>query len=300
MNNNSKIKLAIGLLVLAVIAFFTWKGISGNISDKQQPPPETNQFVDRVERNIQSMKDSASFDKGKYLNCINEIKEFHKDTNLGSNANDNDRWRDILKKDAYSAYSPKFVDYAMSVFNGSAWNSSDLAFIRKEVSELKMSEYLDASSSIATSFTKINNILNRYNEIRKFISTCNGSSKFSSFGSLISKSRTYLAGNGLDSYVLKCSGIATSLRGIPRTLYNKHASYLTSRVNRLAPSYTSYSSYSDYKSSVTDLLRNELSNFKNIYGVSSSEFNIKKSQLNSKIDQELNDAYNHTYPPSYP
>lgn len=294
MNNNSKIKLAIGLLVLAVIAFFTWKGISG-IGQKIQAPPPRNLFVDRVEGNIQSLKDSESFDKSEYVYCIFEIDTFHKRNELGSNSNDNDRWRDILKKDAYSAYAPKFVKYAMSIFNGPTWNSSDLVFIRNEVAELKKSEYLDASSTVASAFTKINNIINRYNEIRKFISTCNGSSNFSSFGSLISKSKSYLAGNGLDSYVLKCSGIVTSLRGIPRTLYNKHASYLTSRVNRLAPSYTSYSSYSDYKSSVTDVLKSELGNFENIYGVSSSEFNSTKSQLNSKIDQELGNAYDYEY-----
>jgi hypothetical protein len=295
MDNNSKIKLAIGLLVLAVIAFFTWKGITGSIDTKQAPPPPRNQFVDRVETNIKSLKDSESFDKSEYVYCIFEIDTYHNQNELGSNSNDNDRWRDILKKDAYSAYAPKFVKYAMSIFDGSIWNSSDLVFIRNEVAELKKSEYLDASSSVASEFTKINNILNRYNEIRKFISTCNGSKNVPSFRSLISKSKSYLAGNGLDSYVLKCSSIAASLRGIPKVLYNKHASYLTARVNSLAPGYASFRSYSDYNSSVYDQLNMELENFNNIYGISSSEFNSTKSQLKSIIDQELQNAYDYPY-----
>ena len=103
------------------------------------------------------------------LDCINEITQFHIQKDLGPNsANDNDRWRDILKKDAYSAYAPKFVKYAMSIFNGATWNSSDLVFIRNEVAELKKSEYLDASSTVASAFTKINNIINRKLKGKKY------------------------------------------------------------------------------------------------------------------------------------
>jgi hypothetical protein len=264
MDNNSKIKASIGLVVLGIIAFFTWKGISGNIGDKETSAPPPNQFVDRVEVSINNLKASQSLDKSKYVDCIAEIEDFHRQNLLGSNSNDNDRWKDVLKKNAYSVYAPKFVNHAMSIFKGSIWNSSDLVFIRKEVSTLSKSSYLDSESTVASSFTKIENILNKYHEIRIFISSCKSSYDINSFGSLVSKSKSYLKGNGLDSYVLNCSSIVNDLRSIPSSLYQKHKSFLYAEVTRLAASFPSYLDYSDYKSSVYDPLKSYLDDFINI------------------------------------
>ena len=152
MNKMKILKITLALSVVFIIGLFVFNW-SKNIIDKFWPvePPE-NLYVQEIQRKIESLKKLPEnvFCLECYKKVQDAIKEFHangslglipvKDGNIFKELEDkglNDQWKEILSKNLYSAYAPKFVQQAMFVFNHSEWKETDLHIIRTEVKNLK-------------------------------------------------------------------------------------------------------------------------------------------------------------------
>ncbi len=169
-----------------------------------------------------------------YKDIQYHIADYHKQGFLGNNESDNNQWKEILSKNLYSAYAPKFADQAMYVFNGLEWETADLNVIRNEVKILKNSSYLQQGSQVAIKFKEIDSILKKYDEIADFISLCNNfsyspdgmSDGFPDVSDKIQRSRAYLSNSLDNSYVNNCARLKDGLREIPKKLFDEHVNYL--------------------------------------------------------------------------
>ncbi len=297
------VKIILGVSVLAIIVFFVLKWFVD--IDKPPPPPlPINQQTEFIETEIDSLKKIPDnvFCQNFYLEIQACINDYHNDKTLGDSKSDNDQWKEILSKNLYSAYAPKFAEQAMSVFTHSEWNSANLSFIRSEERTLQSSSYLDASSPVASSFKTIREILAKYDEITGFISTCNSFS-YSSLGlndhfpdvsDKISKSRTYLE-NDLDNiYVNNCTRLKNELIQIPKNLFDIHISYLSQKINYYGGRYTEYRFQSDYSSNIYTPLRDQVYELNNeMYHIDDTDFNDGYYELGEALKKYNSQAYDY-------
>ena len=192
------VKIILAVVVVAIIAFFVTKWLI-NIDPPKDIDLPKNQYTERIEIEIDSLKKFCQ----KYYNDVQyRISDYFNQGFLGNNESDNSQWQEILLKNLYSAYAPKFVEQATYVFSRSDWKNDDLKFIRNEVKNLKSSVYL-GSTGLVTSFDEINTILAKYDEINNFINACKGytysnydlESTFPDVSDMIQKSRANITNN---------------------------------------------------------------------------------------------------------
>jgi len=298
------LKIILAVIVVGIIGFFVWKwsgqGGPGELSDIKPP---TNPYTTRIEREIDSLSKipSNAFCKEFYQGIQYRITDYYKQGFLGKSTKDNTQWEEILSKNLYSAYAPKFAEQALYVFNGSEWKIENLTFIRSELNTLQHSTYLEGGSSVDDSFGNIRAILMKYDEIVGFISSCKGFS-YSNFdigtsfpvsdvSSKIQKSKAYLS-NGLDNiYVNNCTRLKKDLLDIPQTLFFKHISYLQSKIQQNSGRYETYNYQSDYSNIIFTPLKNQIDALdNNIYGVSESTFNSNYSSLDNMLTADNRNA----------
>ena len=299
------IKIIIGVSVLAIMIFFVLKWFV-NISPPIPPPPPTNQQTEFIETEIDSLKKMPDnvFCQNFYLEIQACISDYHNEKTLGKSKSDNDQWKEILSKNLYSVYAPKFAEQAMYVFTRSEWNTAYLSFIRSEESTLRSSSYLDPDSPVASSFKTIREILAKYDEITGFISTCNSFSYSSielsdrfpdvEVSDKISKSRIYLENNLDNRYVNNCTRLKIDLIQIPKNLFDKHISYLNKKINYNGRRYTEYFYHSDYSKMIYTPLRDQVDDLDNgMYDIDVNGFNDGYNSLDGSLRSYNSEAYDY-------
>lgn len=295
------VKIILAVVVVAVLGFFVWKWI---ISPPPLPPtitPPTNQFVERIEKEIDSLGKvpSTSFCPEFHQKIQYDISEFHLKGFLGdTTTSDNDQWEEILSKNLYSVYAPKFVEQAMFIFNGHEWKTDNLKFIRSEAKELQKSDYLKSDSPVKASFVEIEGILSKYDEVNGFLSKCknysfsdNGvSSVFPNVGDMVTNANK-LAQNTGNKYVNNCTRLKDGLKEVPRKLFDKHVSYLIQKINLYAKQYGSYDTQAEYNTNVYMPLRDQINaiDYK-VYGLGESFVDGKQEELFNLLGKYNRDA----------
>lgn len=295
------VKIILAFVVVAVLGFFVWKWI---IAPPPPPPtitPPTNQFVERIEKEIDSLGKvpSTSFCPEYHQKIQYDISEFHLKGFLGdTTTSDNDQWEEILSKNLYSVYAPKFIEQAMFIFNGHEWKTDNLKFIRSEAKELQKSDYLKSDSPVKSSFVEIEGILSKYDEVNGFLSKCknysfsdNGvSSVFPNVGDMVTKANQ-LAQNTGNKYVNNCTRLKDGLREVPRKLFDKHVSYLTQKINHYASQWKDYETQAEYNTNVYSPLRNQINavDYK-VYGLGESFVVGKQDELFELLGKYNRDA----------
>lgn len=296
------IKIILALVVTAVITFFVFKFIV----DPPDPPlitPPINQFTERIKQEVDSMQNSEyeSLYSAKefYTDIQFRIDDYHKSMFFGSNQTDNDEWRDILSKDLYSTYAPKFIVQAYKVFRGSEWERKDRDYISREVSTLQSSIYLTEGND-ATQLKNIRVVLNKFNEIASFIRNSNNIS-YSTYSSFpindvkekIDKASNYkneLATNNgakAEYYVKNSNYINKGLDSVPRKLFEKHVSYLNNKIANHSIDYEKYDSQQKFNKEIFNPINEELKKLKDeMYNFDIRiEYNYLENKLND-IDLE--------------
>jgi hypothetical protein len=298
------IKIILAVAVVAVIGFFVWKWVVTIIKPDKITPPK-NQFTARIKSEIDSLSKSPANVFCSKLDSIIQyhITDYHKQGFLGKSASDNDQWKEILQKNLYSAYAPKFAEQAMYVFGGSDWKTDNLKFIRSEIKKLQSSAYLEQSSSVGTSFKNIQSILAKYDEIVGFIAASNNFSysyygildRFPDVSDKVHKSRAYLANNLDNAYVNNCTRLKGDLRAIPQALLNKHGAYLRTKIQENGEKYTDsqYNKYqSDYSNNIYTPLRNQIESVSsNTYGIDVESEQNNLFDLLKTYNNQANEYY---------
>lgn len=296
------IKIILAIVVVAIIGFFVTKWLINFIPPKDIDLPK-NQYAERIESEIDSLKKmpESKFCQKYYNDVKYRINDYFNQGFLGNNESDNSQWQEILLKNLYSAYAPKFVEQAKYVFSRTEWKYDDLKFIRNEVKNLKSSAYL-GSTGLVTSFDEINTILAKYDEINNFINACKGYAfsnydleiTFPDVSDKIQKSRAYITNNLDNSYVNNCTRLKEGLQAIPKILFDKHISYLTKKVNDNGARYSEFNYQSDYSNTIYTPLRNQVDALNNdIYGIGDNVFNNAYHSVYNLLSDYNRDATNY-------
>lgn len=296
------VKIILAIVVVAIIGFFVTKWLI-NIDPPKDVDLPKNQYTERIESEIDSLKKMPEnkFCQKYYNDVQYRINDYFNQGFLGKNESDNSQWQEILSKNLYSAYAPKFVEQAMYVFSRSEWKNEDLKFIRSEVKILKNSSYL-GSTGLVTSFDEINTILSKYDEINGFINACKGytfsnydlESTFPDVSEKIQKSRAYITNNLDNSYVNNCTRLKEGLPAIPKILFDKHISYLTKKINENGARYSEFNYQSDYSNTIYTPLRNQVDALNNdIYGIGDNVFSNGYNSVYNLLSDFNRDATNY-------
>lgn len=283
------IKTIIAVAVITIIGFFIWKWLVVIDKPKEITPP-INQFTEKIESEIDSLKQMPAniFCKKFYNDIQYLIIDYHQKKFLGKSVSDNNQWQEILSKNLYFAYAPKFIEQTMYIFSHSEWKNDDLQFIRSEVDSLNSSPFLDSTGPVANSFNSISAILAKYDEIICFIYTCNSFSysvyelnnSFPDLSDKIQKSRACLAENSENQYVNNCTRLNLGLQEIPKKLFGKHVIYLQRKINRHGGRYAEFNYQSEYSNIIYTPLKNQIDDLDNkTYGIGNNAFDSGYNSL---------------------
>lgn len=299
------IKIILAVIVVAVISFFVWMSIVPPKVPGEITPP-SNPFTVRIIQEIDSLSKAPVNDFSKdFHDAIQyRINDYHAQEFLGENDADNDKWFDILSRNLYSTYAPKFVEQAMFVFKGSDWKINDLKFIRNEKRLLQGSSYLEKNSNIDNSFKNISSIRNKYDEIAAFINSCNDFS-YSYFAidlsfplndvkDNIQKSRDYLNGELKNTELKNCKRLKDGLEAIPSSYFYKHVNYIYLKTQEYSDDYKEYNYQSDYSNNIYTPLKEQIEKLdNNIYGMNNTLFNANYDRLLNKLNADNSIAFNY-------
>jgi len=296
------VKIILAIAVVAIIGFFVTKWLI-NIDPPKDIDLPKNQYTERIESEIDSLKKMPENKFcPKYYNDVQyRINDYFNQGFLGKNESDNSQWQEILSKNLYSAYAPKFVEQAMYVFSRSEWKNDDLKFIRSEAKILKSSTYL-GNTGLVTSFDEINTILAKYDEINGFINVCKGlacsnydlETTYPDVSEKIIKSRAYITNNLDNSYVNICTRLKDGLQAIPKILFDKHISYLTKKINDNGARFSDFIYQSDYSNTIYTPLRNQVDALNNdIYSIGDNIFGNGFNSVYNLLSGYNRDATNY-------
>ncbi|MBE0574157.1 hypothetical protein IH575_04615 [Candidatus Dojkabacteria bacterium] len=295
------IKISLAVFVITAISIGTIFWIQ-SIKDPENVKDPENQFIIKIEREIEQLKakPDSEFCKVFYQEVKHNINVFYEQNRFDSNQSVNNQLKENLENTLYSVYSEKFIKQAKTFFRGSEWNTNDLKFIQSENNELRRSRFLSSGSPVDQEFATIQIVLNKYNEIVSFISSCKG---FSYSGTALldrfpiadAQSKIQravsLRNNRLENeFVNNCTRLHNDLKEIPQILFRAHVRYLDSKVTHWSGMYSNYNSQSDYANNLYRPLKAEVDGLDNdIYNVSNfiSEYN----RLTQKLDSDSQNAY---------
>lgn len=264
------IKIILPIAVIVLIVFFVWNSLLKPDVPVEIPPTGTDNEVilEYIKNDIDSLSRFPvdQFCQAFYNDVQSSINQFHDESLFSTNETANNQWKEILSKNLFTTYALKFIDQSMNVFSGSEWKSNDLSFIRNEVNVLKESPYIDATSSVASKFKEINDVLKKYDEIIGFIASCNSFSYnnygiydiFPDVSEKINKSQSYLNNNLENEYVNNCTKLKDGLRAIPRMYYEKHINFLKNKIIKNSNRYKEFKSQPIYADEIFRPLRGQL------------------------------------------
>jgi hypothetical protein len=299
------IKIILPIALIAVLGFFILRSSVTVTGSTKVRPPE-NLFTARIENDIDSLSktDINTFCNKFYAGIKNRIAEFHSGGHFGNNNNpkDNTQWQEILSKDLYSAYALKFAQQAFNIFDGSEWKIADINFIRREVNTLRNSSYLEQGTSADSSFKNIHTILSKYDEIGGFISSCNNFA-YSNYeiatsfprddvSSKIQRSKTYISNRLDNKYVSNCARLNEGLSNIPKNLFNKHISYLRSKIVNNSNRFREFPYQTNYSEAIYTPLKNQIKELDNsLYNISDDTFNSNYESLYQLLTSDNSNAF---------
>jgi hypothetical protein len=312
------LKITLAIAAISTIGFFLIKWIV-NIDTAANAKPPKNQYTDEIQVNIDSIEKLPvnAFCVERFTEIQSEINQYYSNGLLGitpyqengiwkdrKDDNHNDQWNNILSKNLYTAYTNKFIDQAMLVFNNIEWKVDDIKIIKLESTRLRGSSYLESNSPYAKSLNNINDILAKYDEINLFISNCNGSvpnnfvlnNNFPDLSDKINRSRNYISNKLDNKYVNNCLRLKIGLEDIPLKLFDEHFRYLWKKTNDNAWKYRSYSTQADYASNISTPLRNQIDAIDNdIYKIDDAVFNNRYYRLDTLLNGYNNRSFDHYF-----
>jgi hypothetical protein len=302
------IKIILPIVAVAVIGVLAWYFWGEKPTPPSPPPPPVNLYVQRIQNQIEALKlmSDSKFCPNTDREIQYRIYDYHKQGLLGNTTNgDNDRWKEILSKNLYAEYSRKFIQQAFYVFTKAEWDAKALDTIRGEVATLQSSSFLQPGPN-AQKFKEIQTILNKYNEIAKFISACKGYSvtttdlntefPISEVENKIGQAKTYLKDNLGNSYVKNCTRLTEGLKTVPQALFKAHVKYLDNKMDAWKGKCSSFKTQKEFKSLLWDILKSEINALdNNIYNV--SNFDAEYERLEDRWDDEGWKAYKTCFNP---
>lgn len=303
------IKVLLTFIVVAVIGFFiTYWYRSIGCNGCNTPPPQ-NVYTAEIQRKIELLSKAPNniFSGQEYISIEFSINDFFKNGSLGltpyqdgkiwkekKDVNNNLQWRDILLKNLYSIYTQKFIDQSMYILNGTAWGINDLANIRNEVRKLKSSFYLVPNSVIDDSLSQIQSIILEHDTIDSFIKECYNfnapsndfESTFPDVSQKIQASKSYIGQVSNHSYLKNCIRLINELNQVPKTLLDKHVSFLTDKINTYASMYDAYNTQKEYSETIYSPIKNQIDVISNdLYGVNSIDFQNNTNSLEGLLTE---------------
>lgn len=291
------IKISLTIAVVGILSYFLLKSM-GDIPEIDKVPPSNNTFIVRIENEISNLSalPDNKFCKDKYDEVKYYIDDYYKDKLLGKNKFENDQWKEILSKKLYSVYTAKFIKQTYNIFNKTEWKINDLSFIRKECNTLRKSKFLEKGTPDDQSFSKIQQILSKYDEINSFIAT----SKYISFSDYkltadfpfsnlkvkIARMDTYKRNKLDNNYVNNCARLHTELTTNKNRLIDSYLTYLDTKIYKWTGKYKQFqlTSFNEYQSIIYNPLKKELEDFKincNNYTYDNTRYNTISNRLNS-------------------
>jgi len=272
MTKMNVLKIILSLAVLLTIIFFIIRSLGGPPPQPRDPKPPENQFTKNIEEKIDSIGklSDSNFCNEFYKEVEWHIGNYHEQNRFGKTSLENDQWKEILTKKLYSVYTAKFIRQSFFVFRGVSWKDTDLDFIRSELQKLRTSELLEKNSPMDKNFTRIQDIFNKYDEIKKFISASNNfspsdlslSSRYniSKVKDRMSLAKTYqnIRFTLENESVKLCTRLQSELGRIPQLLFNAHVAYLDRKIDELSGSYTNYRLQPEYAKDLYIPLKNEI------------------------------------------
>jgi hypothetical protein len=300
------VKISLAVAVIGLISFFVIQSLDGS-PKIDKIPASGNPFTQKIEKEIISLgqQPENKFCNVKYDEVKYYIDDYYKNQLLGKNKYENNQWKEILYKNLYSVYSSKFIKQSYYVFNKTEWNIKSIAFIKSECIKLRKSEFLEKASPVDNSYSKIQVIISKYEEISNFITSSNRFS-YSDYGldssfpisnvtGKILKAKAYKNNNLENVYVNNCSRLHILLNKIPEVLFNKHYNYLKTKFNLKTENnsrkeYKQYTTFNNYKMLFNTPSNTELGLMdKKIYNV--NHFDSKYKELKQKLDDDSKKAY---------
>jgi hypothetical protein len=306
------IKIGLAIVVIGAIIFFVIKWLA-TTNEVDEIPASENTSTKLIDDKIDSIGtlQNNEFNKDIY----NEIKYLIDDRyqphppqypfgRLGDTQLENDQQKDILSRNLYTAYANKFLKQAFYVFNDKSWNSEDLTFIRSEYRLLRESRYLERGSTVDNNFGDVKRIFDKYDEINRFIYSCNSFS-YAEEPSLNDKFPVEIVSSKLDQvktyrntglgnrYLNNCERLHNELNAIPKNLFQKHVQYLDHKINLWRGMYNQYSSQRAYAENLYTPLKNEIDILDNgLYEIPDLSYS-EASRLIDKLNADADDAYNY-------
>lgn len=299
--------LKISLVVIVVLAIgagiFFW---IQSIKEPEKVKAPKNAFTAKIELEIEQLKKNPdnSFCGDFYREIAYHINDFYGQKKFGSNQLENNQWKENLERNLYAAYIEKFIRQVKTILRGSEWNPDALIFIQAEKNELRSSGLLVAGSPVDNEFRAIQTVLDKYNEIVSFISSCNRfkysetdlSARFplADVQSKISRTNSLLVNHLGNDFVNNCTRLHVELREIPQALFNKHVWYLENKINNCSDLYSNFNSQIDYSNNLYIPIRAEIEALdNNLYNV--LNFDSEYERLLQKWSADNTKAYNHDY-----
>ena len=299
------IKIILTIIVLGVIGFFvfTWTiGSLENTAHTEVPTEATNQFVSKIEKDIESLRTASinSFSKNFYKDIQAELDGFHNDGYLEVDPIQNNILYKSLSKNLFSTYVPKFVNETYRKFEGSRWSNSDLSFIENEIIEIKQNRFFDAEkSSFIPKFNEIGSLISKYREIASFINSSKSypthlsytvESKFPVDGAkkIVGKSLQYINVVSESRYIRNIKWLQESLEELPHEIYNKHLYFLEKQIKAYRRGYVALNSQAEFSRELYQPLLTGIREFVKYEIVSSSKYKSDYARL-LKMLNEVND-----------
>ena len=304
------IKISLVIAVIGLITFFVINSLTTLVAPPP-PPPVVNQFTKIIDEEINALQrlTGTSFNdlKTSYEEVRFDIDDYYGEKRLGKNQAQNNQSKERLSKNLYSIYVVKFINLANSVFRRSEWNIQDIAFIKSESIELKRSQFLQQGNGVAIQIKQIQNVLNKYDEINKFISSCKGFSysnnelnsafPITTIKQKISRAVTYKNNKLENSFVNNCIVLHKQLNETTKFLFNAHVRFLNGKIDRYKGWYSmkdpsgeyTFNSAGAYADEFYKKMKNEINGLDNdIYHVSNLDNEYEK--LIAKLNKENSNA----------
>jgi hypothetical protein len=304
------IKISLAIAVIGLITFFVINSLT-TLVEPPPPPPVVNEFTKIIDEEINALKTLkvVSFKdlKASYEDVKFDIDDYYGENRLGKNQTQNNQSKERLSKNLYSIYVVKFINLANSVFRRSEWNPQDIAFIRNESRALKNSKFLQKGNGVDNQITQILNVLSKYDEINKFISSCEKFS-FSDYSldsmypisnakAKISRVDSYKKNNLDNRFVNNCTRLHTKLNKVSKNLFITHVKYLNGKIDHYKGWYKTkdpsgdllYNSYGVYANDFYKKIKNEINGLDNdLYQV--NNFDSEYDNLIAKLNLENSNA----------
>ncbi len=302
------LKISLAIIVIAAIgtSILFWISVP---KEPDKVNATENKFTQKIMEEIEQIKTmpDSKFCKNFYKEVAYHINDFYKDSTpqfpygrFGNSQSENNRWKENLESNLYFAYVEKFIQQAKAVFRTSEWQPNDLKFIQAEKNELKKSKFLLVDSPLDKEFIRIQTILNKYNNIVSFVSSCKGyiytntdlNAHFpiADVHSKILRAAS-LRNNQLENdFVNNCSQLHDDLKEITQYLFGAHVRYLDDKISNRSGMYSYYKSQSEYANFFYKPLKAQVDELnKDIYNV--FNFESEYNRLIKKLDSDSQSAY---------